>query len=215
MWQFKEVTDAFEFFYDKIDSMPEQKETGTKSIYNTVFTITDTDKKLVTTPYRKFNPGYAEREWNWYLSRDRSAKEIAKYAKIWYNHMDERGYVNSNYGWQWWRNNQYKYVVDELRRDKYSRRAVISIYDGKEHEEYKKDTPCTLAIQFYFTPDSNKLHMTVIMRSNDLWFGFCNDAYCFLKLHESVCLDLNAKQGFYTHFAQNLHLYKRHYGKNI
>ena len=28
--------------------------------------------------------------------------------------------------------------------------------------------------------------MCVVMRSNDLWFGFCNDQYCFSKLQELV-----------------------------
>ena len=214
MWQFETITDAFEFYYEKLDSQPHSIETGTKALYNQMFKILDTSKKVVTTPYRKFKIDYAEKEWEWYMSKDRSAKEIAKIAKIWYNHMDERGYVNSNYGWQWNRNNQIGYVVKELQRDKYSRRALITIYDGKEHSQYSKDTPCTLSIQFYFTPDSDKLHMTVLMRSNDLWFGFCNDAYCFLKLHKLVSHNLQCDQGFYTHYAQNLHIYERHYKKN-
>ena len=213
MWQFKTVTDAFEYYYDKLDSQVPQQETGTKALYNQMFTITDTNEKIVRTDFRNFKQSYAEKEWDWYMSQDRSAEEIAKYAKIWYNHMDERGYVNSNYGWQWGRNDQLDYVVNELKRDKYSRRALITIYDAKEHKDYKKDTPCTLDIQFYFTPDSDKLHMTVLMRSNDLWFGFCNDAYCFLKLHEMVAKMLNVEQGFYTHYAANLHIYERHYNK--
>ena len=213
MWQFQTITEAFEYYYEKIDSQPEQKETGTKALYNQIFTILDTSDNIVRTNYRNFKIDYAEQEWQWYLSKDRSAEEIAKVAKIWYNHMDERGYVNSNYGWQWSRNNQLEYVIKELERDKYSRRALISIYDGKEHSEYTKDTPCTLSIQFYFTPDSNRLHMTVLMRSNDLWFGFCNDAYTFLKLHKLVSNALEVEQGFYTHFAQNLHIYERHYNK--
>lgn len=211
MWQFKTVTEAFEYYYEKLDSQPNNN--GTKTFYNQCFTITDTNEHVVKTPWRKFKIDYAEKEWEWYLSKDRSAKEIAKVAKIWYNHMDERGYVNSNYGYQWDRGDQLTYAINELRRDKYSRRSVITIYDAKEHLLYSKDTPCTLNIQFYFTPDSDKLHMTVIMRSNDLWFGFCNDAYCFLKLHKLVCNALDADQGFYTHFAQNLHIYERHYNK--
>ena len=211
MWQFETVTEAFEFYYEKLDSQPEYN--GTKALYNQMFTIVDTSEKLVTTPYRNFKQDYAEKEWQWYLSKNRDATEIAKIAKIWYNHMDERGYVNSNYGWQWSRNNQLEYVIKELKRDRYSRRAVLSIYDGKEHQEYSKDTPCTLSIQFYYTPDSEKLHMTVIMRSNDLWFGFCNDAYCFLKLHELVANALHSQQGYYVHYAQNLHIYERHYNK--
>lgn len=211
MWQFQTVTEAFEFYYEKLDSQPEHN--GTKSLYNQIFTILDTSDKIVRTPLRKFKQDYAEKEWQWYLSKNRNATEIAKVAKIWYNHMDERGYVNSNYGWQWSRNNQLEYVIKELKRDKYSRRAVISIYDGKEHSSYSKDTPCTLSIQFYYTPDSDKLHMTVIMRSNDLWLGFCNDAYCFLKLHGLVSKSLNSEQGYYTHYAQNLHIYERHFNK--
>jgi thymidylate synthase len=212
MWQFDTVTDAFEFYYDKLDSqLPGNN--GTKALYNQIFTIVDTSEKIVTTSFRNFKQDYAELEWNWYLSKNRSAVEIAKVAKIWYNHMDEAGYVNSNYGWQWSRNNQLQYVIKELKRDKYSRRAVITIYDGKEHTGYSKDTPCTLSIQFYYTPDSEKLHMTVMMRSNDLWFGFCNDAYCFLKLHELVSNSLKSQQGYYVHFVQNLHIYERHYAK--
>ena len=213
MWQFQTVTEAFEFYYDKLDAQVHQEETGTKAMYNQMFKILDCSNKMITTPWRNFKLGYAEKEWEWYLSQNRSADEIAKHAKIWYNHMDERGYVNSNYGWQWGRNDQLQYVVNELKRDKYSRRALITIYDAKEHDEYSKDTPCTLNIQFYFTPDSDKLHMTAMMRSNDLWFGFANDAYCFLKLHEMVAKMLNVEQGFYTHFAANLHIYERHYNK--
>ena len=212
MWQFGSLTEAFEFNYEKINSQPDFN--GTKSIFNQMFTICNTRDKIVRTPWRNFSLSYAEKEWEWYLSKNQSAEQIAKVAKIWYNHMDDRGYVNSNYGYQWSRNNQLDYVIQELRRDKYSRRAVISIYDGKEHEKYKRDTPCTLSIQFYFTPDSDKLHMTVLMRSNDLWYGFCNDAYCFLSLHDIICSYFNVEKGFYTHYAQNLHIYKKHYDKN-
>lgn len=214
MWQFNTVTDAFEHYYSLIDDT-QPSSNGTKALYNQIFTILDTSDKVVNTKFRNFKIDYAEKEWQWYKSKNPDASDIAKVAKIWYNHMDERGYVNSNYGYQWSRGNQLEYVINELNRDKYSRRAVISLYDGKENNMYSKDTPCTLSIQFYFTPDSDKLHMTVLMRSNDLWFGFCNDAYCFLKLHELVCDSLNVDQGFYTHYAQNLHIYEKHYNRNV
>jgi thymidylate synthase len=49
--------------------------------------------------------------------------------------------------------------------------------------------------------------MTVNMRSNDLWFGFCNDQYCFSKLQEMVAKDLDINVGWYYHFSSNMHLY--------
>ena len=81
MWQFKTITDAFEYYYDKLDSQQEQVETGTKAMYNQMFTITDTSEHIVKSDFRKFKQTYAEKEWDWYKSQDRSAVDIAKVAK--------------------------------------------------------------------------------------------------------------------------------------
>ena len=49
--------------------------------------------------------------------------------------------------------------------------------------------------------------MCVVMRSNDLWYGFCNDQYCFSKLQELVSQRAGYDMGTYYHFAHNLHIY--------
>lgn len=49
--------------------------------------------------------------------------------------------------------------------------------------------------------------------SNDIYFGFCNDQYCFSKLQKMVAKEVGLKIGTYYHFAVNLHLYPRHYNK--
>jgi len=118
---------------------------------------------------------------------------------------DGDGNVNSNYGYQWQRNKQLNKVISLLKREKYTRQATISIYDGKEIDKYTYDTPCTYAVQF--TIVDNRLHMSVVMRSNDLWYGFCNDQYCFSKLQEFVAKEINMDIGMYYHFAHNLHIY--------
>ena len=51
------------------------------------------------------------------------------------------------------------------------------------------------------------------MRSNDLWFGFCNDQYCFSQLQQLVADETDYEIGTYFHFAHNLHLYERDLGK--
>ena len=118
---------------------------------------------------------------------------------------DEDGNVNSNYGWQWQRNKQLAKVIDMLRINPNTRQATVSIYDAKEISAYKYDTPCTYAIQFTIIDD--KLNMCVTMRSNDLWYGFCNDQYCFSRLQLMVADELRLRLGEYYHFAHNLHLY--------
>ena len=118
---------------------------------------------------------------------------------------DGNGNVNSNYGWQWERGWQLDKVVAQLKDNPDTRQATISIYDGKEISRYKYDTPCTYAVQF--TVVKGVLNMCVVMRSNDLWYGFCNDQYCFSKLQELVCRRTEYEMGTYYHFAHNLHIY--------
>jgi len=128
-----------------------------------------------------------------------------KIPPIWQRMADSFGNVMSNYGWQWQRNHQIDYVVGKLREQPNTRHAAISIYDGKEFERYRKDTPCTYAIQF--TRLNDKLNMSVYMRSNDIWYGFCNDQYQFSMLQKMIADRLSIDVGWYYHHAHNMHLY--------
>ena len=128
-----------------------------------------------------------------------------KVPEIWKRMANDEGYVNSNYGYQWQRNDQLDKVIELLKSNPRTRQATISIYDGKEIDKYEFDTPCTYAIQF--TIQAQHLNMCVTMRSNDLWYGFCNDQYCFSKLQELVAVETGLLIGNYYHFAHNLHLY--------
>ena len=152
---------------------------------------------------------YTEAEWQWYLSGDRNISKLGelygKVPEIWNRMADSEGNVNSNYGWQWTRNDQIGEVVNILKNYRETRQATISIYDGKEIDKYTFDTPCTYAIQF--TIVANLLHMSVFMRSNDLWYGFCNDQYHFSKLQVLISEKINVPVGTYYHFAHNLHIY--------
>jgi len=208
MNKFKNAQEAFEFYYDEILNNGIDFD-GTKALFNIGFEILNPMDNKINTPWRKWKNSYAIREWEWYLSGDKSALEISKFASIWKNVMDENGEVQSNYGWQWNRNNQLNKIIEKLKFKPNTRHAVLTIYDGKEIENYKYDTPCTLNIGFQII--NNKLNMTVTMRSNDLIYGFCNDQYCFSKLQEMVANELNLEVGTYFHFVFNLHIYHRHF----
>jgi len=205
--KFKCANDAYEYFYKKIVSDGVEF-SDTKALFNVGFTMEDPLDNHIRDPEREFNISYAEAEWKWYLSGDNSIDKLGElYGKvplIWERMAIDR-HVNSNYGYQWERNYQLDYVVAKLKHDKDTRHAAISIYDGKEHSKYRKDTPCTYAVQF--TILNNKLNMAVLMRSNDLWFGFCVDQYCFSYLQKLVAERLSIDIGEYYHYAHNLHLY--------
>ena len=205
---FYNANEAFEYFYKYISKYGTDFR-DTKTLFNIGFTLHRPMMNAIVTEERKWSKEYAEAEWQWYLSGDNHIKTLGdiygKVPEIWKRMADDRGYVNSNYGWQWKRQNQIDYVINLLKENPKTRRAAISIYDAKEHHEYKHDTPCTYAVQF--TIVGQKLNMCVTMRSNDLWYGFCNDQYCFSKLQELVATETGLLIGYYYHFAHNLHLY--------
>ena len=205
---FKRANDAYEYYHDKI--IREGIKFGdTKALFNVGFYIENPLDNAIENTERKWNPVYAEAEWQWYLSGDRNIAKLGelygKVPEIWKRMAFPNGNVNSNYGWQWRRNDQINYVVNLLRNEPETRQATISIYDGKEHDTFAFDTPCTYAVQFTIVND--RLDMCVVMRSNDLWYGFCNDQYCFSRMQEMVCNELNIELGTYYHFAHNMHLY--------
>ncbi len=206
--KFKNANEAYEYFHDQIISEGVDFD-NTKALFNVGFTLENPIDNIITNKERKFNIEYAKAEWKWYLSGDRSINKLGEiYGKIppiWKRMADSKGDVNSNYGYQWERNNQLDKVVDILRENPTTRRATISIYDGKEINDYNRDTPCTYAVQF--TILDNKLNMSVYMRSNDLWYGFCIDQYCFSMLQQHVAEMLSIQVGSYYHHAHNLHLY--------
>lgn len=207
---FLNATEAFEYLY--MDIMRSGVIiNGTKAIFNAGFYIKNPKERIITTPWRKFSTKYAEREYEWYMSGNRSVAEIKKYAPIWDKMHSGDNIVNSNYGWQWSRNDQLKKCIEQLKKDKHTRRAWFTIFDGKEKDQYAFDTPCTLSVGFTINPITDALDMTVLMRSNDLVYGFCNDQYCWTKLQEQIANELNVEIGTYFHYANNLHIYERHY----
>ena len=210
MLKFNTANEAFHKLYDMIikDGV---NFAGTKALFNVGFEIeypalnSISDSKVK----RNWSIQYAYAEWRWYMSGDRNIAKLGelygKVPQIWQRMADADGNVNSNYGWQWERTSQLDIVIQMLKDNPETRQAAISIYDGKEISDYTNDTPCTYAVQF--TILENKLNMSVVMRSNDLWYGFCNDQYQFSNLQMLVAYETAYDVGTYYHFAHNLHLY--------
>ena len=207
--KFENANEAYEYLHNKIIS--DGIDFGdTKALFNVGFYITNPGMKSITNKERNWSLDYAYAEWQWYLSGDPNIKKLGelygKVPKIWQYMADEYGNVNSNYGYQWLRKDQLEKVINMLKENPETRQAAISIYDGKEINKYNNDTPCTYAVQF--TIINNELCMSVYMRSNDLWYGFCNDQYQFASLQQLVADELSMDVGWYYHHAHNMHLYK-------
>ena len=97
----------------------------------------------------------------------------------------------------------------KLLEDRDTRQGVVCVYDN--HLDLlsgpRKDIPCTAYMNF--TVRDDELLMTTHMRSNDLWWGWCYDAFQFTQLGFTLANFLDVKMGPYTHVVDSFHLYER------
>lgn len=180
-------------------------------VLNAITVVDDPTRFIVRSPLRKMSMRYAVGELLWYASGQPTLKGIENFTKAWRRMSDDGETVNSNYGEKiqnYYGFNQLEYVEKCLEKDELSRQAVIHIKPAKDYiKSPTKDMPCTLTLQFFVR--DGKLHLTVNMRSNDIWMGFPYDCFQFCLLQNYLAMKLSYKVGTYTHIAGSLHLYER------
>lgn len=153
---------------------------------------------------------YIEAEKLWYAEATQKVTSIEKYGTIWKQIKSKYENVNSNYGYYVWNAyqcglNQFEYVIEELTKDKYSRKAIININNITHKYPDNPDMPCTIAIQFLIR--FNKLESFVYMRSNDIHHGLRNDIPWFCHLAQLIADALKIRLGDYHHNVTSLHYY--------
>ena len=101
---------------------------------------------------------------------------------------------------------QLPFVIEELKRNPYSRRAVIVVRDW-EVDSKNTDPACLQHIQ-YFVRD-NKLHCKLMFRSNDACKATFMNAFALIMLQKTIADELGYEMGTYTHRANSFHCYEK------
>lgn len=105
---------------------------------------------------------------------------------------------------------QLRHVVELLRRDRSTRRAVMSIYDPAVDTEDGKDIPCNNWL--HFLNRDGKLHLHVTTRSNDLIWGWSGiNQFEWSALLEIVAGMTGTLVGTLQFSVGSLHIYDRHW----
>lgn len=196
----------------------------TKNVRNMAVQLDGRWSVLTSFRARNFNLNYAKQEWLWYLRADKFDDSIEQHATMWKKLKQADGSYYSNYGQYMFGHrdyhhvssqpSQFEYCADQLLKDPDTRRASMTLLQPYHLYDGNTDLVCTYAINF--TIEDNVLHMTVMMRSNDVIFGFTNDAFCFSQLHKFMYVCLRKRMptleiGNYTHFTNSMHVYERHF----
>lgn len=166
--------------------------------------------------FGKPNKEYIEKELNWYLSQSLNVNDIPDTPKIWKQVADPSGYINSNYGWCIFSEEngyQYNHCLEELRKNSSSRRGAMIYTRPQMWYDYNKngmsDFICTYATQFLIRNET--LYCYVMMRSNDALFGFNNDAAWHQYVLDKLAKDLNIEKTKMIWTSGSLHVYERHF----
>lgn len=179
--------------------------------------ITNPQNRLVLNPSRALDRRYLVGELCYFLAGRTDLASIYHYSKFWAKVSDDGETVNSAYGYRlFYEKNtheytQLDYILDILKEDPYSRKAVMPIYN-KDNAHKSNDNPCTMFLQFFIR--NNALECHAFMRSNDIWLGFPYDVAFFTLVQEIVYLSLKHPYpdlllGSYFHNVTSLHAYER------
>lgn len=122
--------------------------------------------------YKTYSRKYERDEHKFYFEATRIVPDNIKKYSLWEEVTDSKGKTWNNYGWHIQQGDQFTQIVDLLKVEPHSRRAVLTLTDRK-YESYVIDMPCTAMVHFYIL--HNRLHASVTMRSNDVFMGFCYD----------------------------------------
>lgn len=184
-------------------------------------------------PGRRLNPFFALAEVIWMWSGKGGADFITYYNKSFVNFLDPGiPYFNAAYGRRV-RHAGYKetpfrdipyprtlgqlpepvevdqlsFVISKLQSDPDTRQAVISLWDPiKDNFTQSKDHPCNNMV--YFSNREGALHITVVIRSNDLIWGVPYNMIQFVHLQALVAGTLGLNMGRFTVMCNNLHIYE-------
>ena len=193
-----------------------------KELLHVGITLREPCDRYITTPARKASVAAQIAETVWVLSGRNDVEWLTNYLPRAAEFSDDGWTWSGGYGPRlraWPRRDgdggvidQLRWVVDHLRADRSSRRAVVTIYDPVMDSQPGKDIPCNNWLDF--KSRLGRLHLHVAIRSNDLIWGWSGiNAFEWSVLQEVVASILGIDVGPLSFSISSLHVYDRHWSR--
>lgn len=153
------------------------------------------------------NPGSA-----WELRKDLWEQFINRRGEFDYTYNQRMRYATGGSG-----NDNLQLVIDQLRTDHQTRKAVLPIFGLEDVENIGggQRMPCSMYYDFLIREVNGveQVNITYHQRSADFVTHFGNDVYLAWKLMEYVANILGVKPGYLYHTIDSLHSYKKDWVK--
>lgn len=200
---------------DEGKSRPDRTGTSTLSIFGAQarFPLSISFPLLTT---KKVHFKSVVHELLWFLRGETNVRSLqAAGVTIWDEWADADGELGPIYGAQWrrWicpdgsRIDQIAQLIDNLRRDPYSRRHLITAWNPADLPKMAL-APCHTLCQFYVHDD--QLSCQLYQRSADLFLGVPFNIASYALLTHIIAHLCGLKVGDFVHTFGDLHLYANH-----
>lgn len=152
----------------------------------------------------------------WFITGSRKPEDFLRhYTKIWDDFTNPNDVVTVAYGYRWRKHfgrDQLKLLIELLEKEPGSRHGVVVAWDPAQDGLSlfkKKNVPCP----YTFTVNiiGGKLHLHLMIRSNDAILGTPFDVAGFALLAHILAQKLKVRPGIYSHSISNAHIYDSHY----
>ena len=179
----------------------------------------DTRPGLIPVPgNRKYFPHVAAAEVAWQLLGTKDPSFIMRHApKIWGKFLEE-GELKTAYGHRWrshFGRDQLALAVDELRHSPSNRQLYVSAWDpscdglgGLQ----PRNIPCPVG--FAVSRYRDELHMSVHMRSSDVFVGLPYDVMGYALMSDAIAASVGCVPSTLTFTLAHAHLYEPHWDMN-
>lgn len=168
---------------------------------------------------------YTHAEFELFEAGERRASKFAKHAKMWARLSNPDGTINSAYGWLVFHNQScgkskfakhgpltpWDWARCTLLADHDTRQAFLRFSLPSHQWAGNRDQVCTMHGNFLIR--DSRLHLTMVMRSNDVIRGLVYDMPWFVSLQHKMLVELRSRYeyltlGEYRHIAHSMHVYE-------
>ncbi len=229
----KEYLDLVRLVLEKGVRKPSRTGVDTLSYFGAFYKV-DLGKGFPLLTTKKVNFNACLHELLWYLSGEDHIRNLKKVTKIWDAWADEKGDLETAYG-RYWRRfphpvqkshgpvaetgegavrvqeiDQIQYVIDEIKRNPFSRRLVVVAWEPG-NAEVSKLPPCHYSFAFNVSPDEKgepvKLNCHLTQRSGDVALGIPFNLACYATLTQMIAQEVGMEVGEFGHTIVDAHIY--------
>jgi len=183
-----------------------------KDLGRTVYQIKNDSFRLCFLKERALNPFFAFAEFSWIIEGSNKLEPLKYFISTYDEFSDNGNTLNGAYGFRlrkYFKFDQIKKAINILKNNNNTRRVVLTMYSPEDLLSNSKDIPCNTTI--YLKIRNNKLDITILNRSNDLFLGVPYNVFVFYLLQVYIANAINCKIGTQTHYTDSLHLYEKHF----